>query len=76
MAAKYLFIIYFHVWPPEISTLSVASVTLRLAKQADEKSYLISDSKECTLKNHDLVIINQLLDNQFDISNVAYPIHL
>ena len=40
------------------------------------KSYLISDTKECTFSNHDLIIINQLPNNDFDSSNVAYPIHL
>ena len=38
--------------------------------------YLIPDRKECTFSNHDLIVINQLPDNQFDFSNVAYPIHL
>ena len=40
------------------------------------KSYLISESKECTFSNHALIVINQLPNNHFHISNVAYPIHL
>ena len=40
------------------------------------KSYPISDSKECTFSNHDIIVINQLLDNLSDFSNVAYPLHL
>ena len=40
------------------------------------KSYLISKSKECTFSNHALIVINQLPNNHFHISNVAYPIHL
>ena len=40
------------------------------------KSYLISKSKECTFSNHALIVISQLPNNHFHISNVAYPIHL
>ena len=40
------------------------------------KSYLISDSKECTFSNHSLVVITHLPNNLFDFTNVAYPILL
>ena len=40
------------------------------------KSYLISKSKECTFSIHALIVISQLPNNHFHISNVAYPIHL
>ena len=40
------------------------------------KLYLISESKECTFSNHALIVINQLPNNHFHISNVAYLIHL
>ena len=40
------------------------------------KSYLISESKEGTFLNHALIVKNQLPNNHFHISNVAYPIHL
>ena len=40
------------------------------------KSYLISKSKECTFSNHALIVISQLPNNYFHISNLAYPIHL
>ena len=39
------------------------------------KSYLISESKEYTFSNHALIVISQLHNNHFNISNVAYPIH-
>ena len=40
------------------------------------KSYLISENKKCTFSNHALIVIKQLPNNHFHISNVAYPIHL
>ena len=40
------------------------------------KSYMISKSKKCTFSIHALIVISQLPNNHFHISNVAYPIHL
>ena len=40
------------------------------------KSYLLSESKECTFSNHARMAVNQLPNNQFNIPNVTYPIHL
>ena len=40
------------------------------------KSYLISESKECTFSNRTLIVINHFPNNHFHISNVVYPICL
>ena len=51
-------------------------IALRLTDQDHENHIMISESKECTFSNHALIVINQLPNNHFHISNVAHPIHL
>ena len=62
----------------------VATRDIRIVKGSNDitthwsrsrKSYLISESEECTFPNHVLIVINQLPNNHFHISNVACPIN-
>ena len=63
----------------------VAARDIRIAKGSNYitthwsrswKSYLISERKEWAFSNHAFIVINQLPNNHFHISNAAYPIHL